>query len=46
MAFDFQIEPSKVKDALYDDKWIIVMQEELNQFEKNKVWDLVPSVIP
>ena len=42
MAFVSQIEPSKVDDALGDDQWMIAMQEELNQFERNKVWELVP----
>ena len=35
-------EPKKVDEALQDPDWIIVMQEELNQFERNKVWELVP----
>ncbi|KAK2390888.1 putative mitochondrial protein [Trifolium repens] len=42
MAFVSQIEPSKVNDALNDDQWILAMQEELNQFERNQVWELVP----
>ena len=42
MAFVSQIEPSKVDEALGDDQWIIGMQEELNQFERNQVWELVP----
>lgn len=42
MPFVSQIEPSKVKEALDDDQWIISIQEELNQFERNKFWDLVP----
>ena len=25
-----------------DDHWIIAMQEELNQFERSKVWNLIP----
>nr|GEX16190.1 hypothetical protein [Tanacetum cinerariifolium] len=29
--------------ALEEEGWIIAMQEELNQFEKNKVWTLVPK---
>ena len=37
MAFVSQIEPSKVDEALGDDQWIISMQEELNQFERNQV---------
>ena len=26
-----------------DDFWVLAMQEELNQFERNKVWTLVPK---
>jgi hypothetical protein len=37
MAFVSQIEPSKVTYALDDDQWILAMQEELNQFERNQV---------
>ena len=40
MAFLSQLEPKNVKEALND--WIIAMQEELNQFERSKVWNLVP----
>ena len=32
-----QEEPKKVKEAHQDADWVIVMQEELNQFERNKV---------
>ncbi|CAN1248499.1 Retrovirus-related Pol polyprotein from transposon TNT 1-94 [Linum perenne] len=35
-------EPKSVKQALQDDNWIAAMQEELHQFERSKVWDLVP----
>jgi hypothetical protein len=42
MAFVSQIEPSKIDEALEDDQWIVAMQEELNQFERNQVWELVP----
>ena len=34
-------EPATVDEALSDDGWIIAMQEELNQFQRNDVWDLV-----
>jgi len=37
------IEPSTVDEALSDDGWILAMQEELNQFQRNDVWDLVPK---
>ena len=36
-------EPKKVEEALLDPDWILAMQEELNQFERNKVWKLVPK---
>ncbi|GKA52638.1 copia protein, partial [Tanacetum coccineum] len=36
------IEPKNVNEALKDESWIIAMQEELNQFVANDVWDLVP----
>ena len=31
------IEPKNVKEALCDVEWINAMQEEFNQFERNKV---------
>ena len=34
-------EPKNVVDALKDKNWILVMEEKLNQFERNKVWTLV-----
>ena len=37
-----QIEPKSVEEALQDDQWCIAMQEELNQFERNDVWELIP----
>ncbi|GKC37472.1 retrovirus-related pol polyprotein from transposon TNT 1-94 [Tanacetum coccineum] len=37
-----EIEPKKVFEALKHPGWIDTMQEELNQFYKNKVWTLVP----
>ena len=36
-------EPRNIKEALGDENWILAMQEELNQFEKSKVWTLVPK---
>ena len=41
VAFLSQLEPKNVKEALNDDHWIVAMQEELNQFERSKVWNLV-----
>ncbi|GJX13627.1 retrovirus-related pol polyprotein from transposon TNT 1-94 [Tanacetum coccineum] len=37
------IEPKNVNEALMDDSWIVAMQEELNQFIANDVWELVPQ---
>ena len=42
-AFISEVEPTCVEEALSDCDWIIVMQEELNQFKRNQVWDLVPK---
>ncbi|GKE41638.1 retrovirus-related pol polyprotein from transposon TNT 1-94 [Tanacetum coccineum] len=40
--FLFEIEPKKVSEALKHPGWVDAMQEELNQFYKNKVWTLIP----
>ncbi|GKF63540.1 retrovirus-related pol polyprotein from transposon TNT 1-94, partial [Tanacetum coccineum] len=32
-----------MNEALTDKSWLIVMQEELNQFIANDVWELVPQ---
>ena len=37
------MEPTTFDEALSDDGWILAMQEELNQFQRNDVWDLVPK---
>ena len=37
-----QTEPKKVEEALNDPDLVSAMQEELNQFERPKVWKLVP----
>jgi len=37
------IEPTTVDEVLLDDGWIIAMKDELNQFQRNDVWDLVPK---
>nr|GEU94699.1 retrovirus-related Pol polyprotein from transposon TNT 1-94 [Tanacetum cinerariifolium] len=41
--FLFEMEPKKLIEALKEEGWIIAVQEELNQFERNKVWILVPK---
>nr|GEV63710.1 retrovirus-related Pol polyprotein from transposon TNT 1-94 [Tanacetum cinerariifolium] len=37
------IEPKNVNEALRDKSWIVAIQEELNQFIANDVWELVPQ---
>ncbi|KAJ9542522.1 hypothetical protein OSB04_029028 [Centaurea solstitialis] len=36
-------EPKSVNEALSDPSWVLAMQEELEQFIRNKVWKLVPK---
>ena len=42
-AFISLIEPKNVYEALTDSDWIMTMQDELHQFERNQVWHLVPK---
>ncbi|XP_075080513.1 uncharacterized protein LOC142166012 [Nicotiana tabacum] len=44
MALISQVEPKKIDEALKDSSWIQAMQEELDQFGKNKVWKLIPKL--
>ncbi|GJZ25504.1 retrovirus-related pol polyprotein from transposon TNT 1-94 [Tanacetum coccineum] len=44
-CFFSTIEPKNVNEALKDESWVIAMQEELNQFISNDVWELVPNPI-
>ncbi|GJX13950.1 retrovirus-related pol polyprotein from transposon TNT 1-94 [Tanacetum coccineum] len=41
-AFLTSVEPNTYKDALTQSCWIEAMQEELNEFERLEVWELVP----
>jgi hypothetical protein len=41
-SFVSSIEPCRAEDALRDSDWVLAMQEELNNFTRNKVWHLVP----
>ena len=36
------MEPKNVDEALNDEHWLSAVHEELHQFERNKVWSLVP----
>ncbi|GJT75337.1 hypothetical protein Tco_1042062 [Tanacetum coccineum] len=35
------IKPKNIKEAMTDHSWIVSMQDELNQFERLQVWELV-----
>jgi hypothetical protein len=35
--FVYSLEPIKVEQALEDPDWVVAMQEELNNFERNQV---------
>ncbi|GKA82123.1 retrovirus-related pol polyprotein from transposon TNT 1-94 [Tanacetum coccineum] len=37
------LEPKNINEALKYESWVIAMQEELNQFISNDVWELVPN---
>ncbi|GJU29909.1 retrovirus-related pol polyprotein from transposon TNT 1-94 [Tanacetum coccineum] len=41
-AFLTAVEPNTYKDALTQSCWIEAMQEELHEFERLRVWELVP----
>ena len=39
-----QVEPAKVEDAIQDERWVKVMHDELQQFQRNDIWTLVPRL--
>nr|GEX32626.1 retrovirus-related Pol polyprotein from transposon TNT 1-94 [Tanacetum cinerariifolium] len=41
-AFLTSVEPKTYKDALTQSYWIEAMQEELNEFERLELWELIP----
>ncbi|GJZ06760.1 retrovirus-related pol polyprotein from transposon TNT 1-94 [Tanacetum coccineum] len=43
-AFLTSVEPKTYKDALTQSCWIEAMQEELHEFERLEVWELVPRL--
>ena len=38
-----KIEPKNVQIMLNHSDWIQAMQEELNEFERNRLWRLIPT---
>jgi hypothetical protein len=42
LALLSHIEPSSIKEACKDEKWVKSMNEELDQIEINQTWELVP----
>jgi hypothetical protein len=41
-SFVSSFEPYRIENALRDLDWVVAMQEELNNFMRNEVWQLVP----
>ncbi|GJX26450.1 retrovirus-related pol polyprotein from transposon TNT 1-94 [Tanacetum coccineum] len=41
-AFLTSVEPKNLKQAMTESSWIDAMQEEIHEFERLKVWELVP----
>ena len=42
-AFISHIKPKNILEVEADSYWLLAMQEELNQFERNQVWHLIPK---
>ena len=40
-----KVEPRTISEALQDDDWYNAMKEEIEKFEKNKRWTLVPRLV-
>ncbi|GKA73800.1 retrovirus-related pol polyprotein from transposon TNT 1-94 [Tanacetum coccineum] len=43
-AFLTSIEPKKFKQVMTEPSWIDAMQEEIHEFERQEVWELVPCL--
>ncbi|GKG13380.1 retrovirus-related pol polyprotein from transposon TNT 1-94, partial [Tanacetum coccineum] len=41
-AFLTPVEPKNFKEAMLESSWIDAMQEEIHEFERLQVWELVP----
>lgn len=42
-CLESEVEPKTMKEALDNEGWIIAMNEEIKQIERNKAWSLVPK---
>ena len=42
-AFISHIEPKNILEVKADSNWLLAMQEELNQFERNQLWHFIPK---
>ncbi|GKE57576.1 retrovirus-related pol polyprotein from transposon TNT 1-94, partial [Tanacetum coccineum] len=42
-AFLTKVEPKNYKEAIKESSWIEAMQDEIHEFERLEVWELVPS---
>ncbi|KAL7607683.1 hypothetical protein Lser_V15G10022 [Lactuca serriola] len=42
-SFVSKVEPKSVNTSLEHSDWVQAMQDELNKFERNKVWHLIPT---
>ena len=42
-VFISKIEPKTVKVAMEHSDWVVAMQSELAEFERNKIWRLIPK---
>ncbi|GKF97437.1 hypothetical protein Tco_0293258 [Tanacetum coccineum] len=38
------VEPKNIKEAMADSAWIEAMQDELHQFDRLQVWELVDNI--
>ncbi|GJU45409.1 retrovirus-related pol polyprotein from transposon TNT 1-94 [Tanacetum coccineum] len=45
-AFLTSVEPKNFKEAMLESSWIEAMQEEIHEFERLQVWELVPCSDP
>ena len=41
LVFQSHIEPRNINEALNNEFWFLALQEELNNFDRNNIWDLV-----